>query len=129
MSDDGIDAICEAWLKAKAEEESAKEKRREQEDQLIERLGIDECADTTRFFSNSGFEITVTARVNYKVDSGKLTELAEEHGLKNHLSKFFKRKSILNEKNWKEADERYTSTLSGAITRVVGRPSVKISRD
>jgi len=65
--------------------------------------------------------------LNRKIDSGKLQDLAAEHGLSDHLSTLFRWKPELDMKSWRNADESITKPLLDAITTTPSRPSFAIT--
>ena len=80
----------------------------------------------TKNIDAEGFKVKITGRMNHKVDSDRLQEIAAEHGLSNHLSSLFRWKPELNLAVWKAADESITKPLSEAITTTPGRPGFNI---
>lgn len=114
------------WLDAKRRESEAVAERRKIEDILIAHNEINENKDGSETFTDGLVKITVTTRINRKVDSDKLQEIAAENGLTPHLSDLFRWKPEIDIKRWKAADESITKTLSGAITAKPGRPSFSI---
>ena len=106
-----LQAASQLWLKAKEAEQKAVETRRELEDKLSKLLAIDDSIDgTTR-----------------KIDSGKLQDLAAEHGLSDHLPTLFRWKPEIDMKSWRGADESITKPLLDAITTTPSRPSFAIT--
>ena len=127
--------LCEKWNKSKELEEAIDtarklvvEERRAIEDQLKELFEMDEFSDDAIVFSVQGFTIKILPRLTYSVDSNRVDELSEEHGLSEHLDKFFYSHRTLNIKNWKSADDRFSS-LSEAISIKSSRPSFKITSE
>jgi len=109
--------LYEKWIEAKVAEDFAKEVRRELEDKIIL-----ERPDET------GFSVKITERINRKVNSDLLQEIAAENGLTDHLSSLFRWKAEVNSKDWKAADKKITDPLSDAITSTPGRASFKVER-
>jgi hypothetical protein len=119
--------LSDIWMRLKEAERKATEERREIEDAIINLLGIDESLDGTKNFAENNFEIKVVGRMNRRVDTDLLQELAEEHGLTEHLSSMFRWKAEINSAVWKAADKSLTEPLLGAITTTPGRPSFTIT--
>lgn len=117
------------WLEAKANETVAVEKRRWVEDQLIKDMGLEPSLDGSDKRKDGPYTITVTGRINRKIDADKLQELAAEEGLSDHLSALFRWTPSLNMAAWKAAADNITRPLSAAITSEPGRPSFKIVKD
>lgn len=118
--------LATLWLKAKKQEEDATTDRRNIEDHLKKLAGIADDLDGTETRNEGGFEFKIVGRIDRKVDSEKVQELAAEHGLTEHLSSLFRWKPELNMALWKAADASITQALAPAITAKPGRPSFKI---
>lgn len=114
------------WIAAKERERQAVEERRVIEDALIQELKIAEAFEGTASREDAGYSVKITARLNRKVDSEMVQELAAEHGLSEHLGTLFRWTPELNMKAWKSADETITAALAKAITIKPGRPSFQI---
>ena len=124
-----LDDLAVEWAAWKETEKTAAERRRVIEDRLVELLAIPEGKDgTTNAATEQGYQIKVVGRMNRKVDTERLQELAAEHGLSEHLSSLFRWSADINAAVWKAADQRITAPLTGAITTTPGRPSFTITR-
>lgn len=119
--------LAQEWMEAKAAEVAAIAKRRELEDQMVKSLGIAQNLDGTKNFEVDGLAIKIVGRLDRKVNSEKLQDLAAEHGLTQHLSSLFRWKPEINAAAWKSADSEITTPLLDAITTTNGRPSFTIS--
>jgi len=126
MSDD-LNSLSEKWLAAKQAEAEAIAKRRDIEDRIKSVAGISESQEGTEIVSPDHYTIKITGRIDRKVDSDKLQELAAEYGLSDHLSSLFRWKPEINMMAWKAADESITKPLAAAITAKPGRPSFSIT--
>lgn len=119
--------LYEQWLKAKADEKTATDYRRQIEDELIQ--GLDESLiahEGSTTFNQDGFKVKLTVRYNRKINSDTLQEVAAENGLTEHLSELFRWKPEINKKAWDAADFGITTPLLEAITTTPGRPSFQI---
>lgn len=125
MSD--LQTLSADWLRHKTDEEKSVAERRNIEDQIVKMLGLPESFETTETAEPQGFVIKIAGRIDRKVDSDKLQELAAECGLTEHLSRLFRWKPEISMALWKAADESITKPLAGAITAKPGRPSFKIT--
>lgn len=125
---DDLNTLSEMWLAAKEAEKEATEDRRRIEDRIKSLAGIAENLDGTETVAPEKFTIKIVGRIDRKVDSDKLQELAAEHGLSEHLSSLFRWKPEINMAAWKAADEAITKPLAAAITAKPGRPSFTITR-
>lgn len=124
-----LDTLAAAWADAKQDEAIAVAKRRTIEDRLVELLAIPEGKEgTTNAATEQGFAIKVVGRLNRKIDTERLQELAAEHGLSEHLSSLFRWSADINAAAWKAAASTITAPLLGAITTTPGRPSFTITR-
>jgi len=119
----------ESWVEAKAAEAAATKRRREIEDQLVKQFQIPENLEGTKNVEAEEYKIKIEGRINRKVNSDKLQELAAEHGLTDHLASLFRWKPEINTAVWKAADTLITTPLLGAITATPGRPSFTITKE
>jgi len=125
-----LNELSQLWLEAKEKERMAVEARRIYEDRMLSLIGIAQNLDgTENACTEQGYAIKVVGRLNRKVDSDKLQELAIEAGLQDHLSSLFRWKPEINAAVWKAADESITNPLLGAITTTPGRPSFSIIKE
>jgi hypothetical protein len=122
-----IDYLSTDWLRWKAQEEEAVIERRKIEDQIVEILKLPEAFESTETVEPLGLVLKIVGRIDRKIDSVKLQELALEAGLSDHLPNLFRWKPEINMAVWKAADESITRPLAGAITVKPGRPSFKIT--
>lgn len=124
-----LDTLAAQWADAKAAEAEAVARRRSIEDRLVELLEIPETKEgTTSSTTEQGYTIKVVGRMNRKVDTERLQELAAEHGLSEHLSSLFRWSADINAAAWKAAAQSITAPLTGAITTTPGRPSFTITK-
>ena len=121
--------LYQQWLDAKAAEKKAMDERRKVEDQLVKALGIPDTLDGTQNVEADGFKVKIVGRLDRKVNSDKLQDLAREYGLTDHLSSLFRWKPEINASAWKSADPRITAPLLDAITTSNGRPSFTITKE
>ena len=121
--------LYQQWLDAKAAEKAAMDDRRTIEDQLVKALSISKNLDGTQNVQDDGYKIKIVGRLDRKVNSDKLQDLAAEHGLTDHLSSLFRWKPEINASAWKSADPRITAPLLEAITTSNGRPSFTITKE
>lgn len=123
------ETLFEQWLEAKDQERIAIETRREIEDRMAAHFKVSDQLDSTQTLCNDTYKVKVVGRINRKIDSDKLQELAAEHGLSSHLSSLFRWKPEVCAKAWEAADESITKPLMGAITATPGRPSFSITKE
>ena len=124
-----LDELARQWSDAKTDEAIAVAKRRTIEDRLVELLSIPENKEgTTNASTEQGWAIKVVGRLNRKIDTERLQELAAEHGLSEHLSSLFRWSADINAAAWKAAAQSITAPLTGAITTTPGRPSFTITK-
>lgn len=122
-----IDELSSAWMEAKEAERVAVERRRAIEDHLALVMELSPELDSTVTSKDGNYVIKAVGRLNRKVDSEKLQELAAEAGLTDHLSTLFRWKPEIDMKTWKQTDASITSALADAITVQPGRPSFSIT--
>lgn len=121
--------LYQQWLDAKAAEKKAMDERRKVEDQLVKALGIPDTLDGTQNIEADGYKVKIVGRLDKKVNSEKLQDLAREYGLTDHLSSLFRWKPEINASAWKSADARITEPLLESITTSNGRPSFTITKE
>lgn len=121
-----LNNLSAAWLEAKDAEKTAQEKRRKIEDEILSLIGLPDAFDGTENFSSGNYKIKLVGRLNHKIDSDRLQEIAAENGLTDHLSSLFRWKPEINARSWKSADDSITRPLLDAITTTPGRPSFSI---
>ncbi len=124
-----MSSLYQSWLDAKEAERVAVENRRSIEDQMVKEFQISEQLDGTKNFDRDGYKVKVVGRINRKVDSDLLQEVAAEAGLSDHLSSLFRWKPEINQKAWDNASEAITKPLTAAITATPGRPSFSITKE
>ena len=122
-----IDELSASWMEAKEAERVAVERRRAIEDHLGLIMELSPELDSTVTRKDGAYVIKAVGRLNRKIDSDKLQELAAEAGLTDHLSTLFRWKPEIDMKSWKATDPSITSALADAITVTPGRPSFTIT--
>ena len=128
MKQNEIEALAREWESAKAAEAKAVAIRRAIEDELTELLALPKDLDGSKNENVGQYKIKVTGRLDRKINSDKLQELAQEAGLSDHLGSLFRWKPEINMTAWKAAHESITAPLLDAITTTAGRPSYAITR-
>lgn len=123
-----ITDLAAEWAAAKEAERAAIEKRRELEDEIARLMKLPEVLEGTERLDADGWEIKVVGRIDRKVDTDALQDLAREAGLTDHLPALFRWKAEINAKAWDRAADDITRPLTGAITTKPGRPSFTITK-
>jgi len=118
--------IYQQWQDAKAREAEATAERREIEDQMVAQFNVPSTLDKTANFEADGYKVKIEGRINRRINSDKLQEIAIEHGLMAHLECLFRWKPEINAAVWKSTDPAITTPLLDAITSTPGRPSFTI---
>jgi hypothetical protein len=118
--------IYQQWQDAKAREAEATAERREIEDQMVAQFNVPSNLDKTANFEADGYKVKIEGRINRRINSDKLQEIAIEHGLMAHLECLFRWKPEINAAVWKSTDPAITTPLLDAITSTPGRPSFTI---
>ncbi|NCC85702.1 MAG: hypothetical protein EOM03_16500 [Clostridia bacterium] len=118
----------QAWLEAKEREQLAIDERREIEDYLTNAMfALSEDFEGSQSLTLDDYKLTVTGRMNRKVDADRVQELAREHGLTAAIEDLFSWKADVRMTEWRQADPAITGLFSEAITTTPGRPSYKIT--
>jgi hypothetical protein len=121
--------LYQQWLDAKAAEKKIVAERRSIEDQIIKDFNIPKTLSNTKNFDSHGYKIKIAGRLDRKVNSSKLQDLAREYGLTEHLSSLFRWTPEVNVIAWDSADVRITEPLLDAITTSNSRPSFTITKE
>lgn len=129
MEERDLAGLSAAWMAAKDAEKTAQDERRIIEDRMLSLIGLPEAFDGTENAAALGYKIKLVGRLNHKIDSERLQEIAAENGLSDHLSSLFRWKPEINVRSWKAADESITRPLLDAITTTPGRPSFAITTE
>ena len=108
-------------------EADAIQERREIEDQLVKQFKVPDDLDRSKTEIDGDFKIKIDGRINRKINSDKLQELAIEHGLTEHLSSLFRWKPEIAMTAWKAAHKTITTPLLDAITATPSRPTFTIT--
>lgn len=127
MSDE-ISSLAQLWVELKEIERKAVQDRREIEDQIKSKVGLDESFEGLTKIDTKNVSIKITSRIDRKVDADKLQEIAVENGLSEHLGNLFRWNAEINMAAWKGADEKITKPLLSAVTSKPGRPSFTITK-
>ena len=122
-----ISVLIHIWEAAKALEKQSVANRRDAEDKMVKALGVAKDLDGTKTFMFEEYKLSVVGRIDRKVDSEKVQELAAEHGLQEHLGSLFRWKPEINAAVWSSTSEDITKLLLPAITSKPGRPSFTIT--
>jgi hypothetical protein len=120
-------SIYQQWLDAKAVETAAIKDRRDLEDEMVKAFGVAETLEGTLNFDEDTYKIKIEGRINRKINSEKLQELAAEHGLTEHLASLFRWRPEINAYAWRAAKPEITTPLLDAITATPGRPTFSIT--
>lgn len=128
MTDD-LQTLSAMWMAAKQAESEAIKSRRDIEDRMTSLIGVAENMEGTETAKPNGYTIKITGRMNRKIDSEKLQEIAALNGLSSHLPNLFRWKPEINASQWKAADDAITRPLLGAITTTPARLSFKIIQE
>jgi hypothetical protein len=119
--------LAQAWMHAKEEEAKAVETRRALEDEMIKLLDVG-VLEGTETFKHEGYIIKMVGRIERKVDSAKLQDVAAAHNLTEHLGTLFRWKPEINSAVWKATSPEITNCLLDAITSTPGRTSFTITK-
>lgn len=127
IGDNELQKLANRWMQAKAHEAEATNARRYVEDELTQALALAADMEGAQTVKDGPYTIKVTGRLNRKIDSDRLQELAAEHGLTDHLPNLFRWRPEINMSVWRHAAPNITKPLLGAITTEPGRPSYQIT--
>lgn len=119
MSTD-LRTLLDSWREAKDEEEAAKARRRDLEDELAAHLRP--LPAGTAEHEVAGHRVTITGRAGYEVNTAMLRALARDHGVEAELDGLFRWTAEVRVGEWKRADPALTAILAPAVTLKVSRP-------
>ena len=120
--------LYQAWIEAKEAERDAVEARRRIEDQLSDLYGIKETDEGSKTFDEGEYKIKIVSRLNRKVDSDLVQEIAAEVGVTEKLGTLYRWKAEVNASEMKKMPEEVRSALAKAVTVTPGRPSYTIEK-
>jgi hypothetical protein len=109
------------WRVAKQLEQEATRRRRDIEDEIKVFVGFDEGREGNVTLPFDGGRVTITARLDRKVDAQLARQLATENHLEDWLDRIFRWKPELEVRAWKKAPESVTQVFAPAITTKPGR--------
>jgi len=121
-----LNALLEQWRAAKQEEQAATRRRREIEDEIKVFIGFDEGREDSVALPLDGGRVTITARLDRKVDAQLARQLAAENHLEDWLDRIFRWKPELELRAWKKAPEHITQVFAPAITTKPGRATFSL---
>lgn len=122
-----LQSLAIAWACAKHEESQAVEKRLELEDKMTALLQIDEQSESTVTKKTHQYAIKIATRLNRKIDSDLIQEIAAENGISHLLPSVCRWKPELDMRVWKSLNEDIRAKLSKAVTTTPGRPSYSVT--
>lgn len=123
-----LNLLADMWQLAKEAEKQAQDRRRYIEDRLLSLIGVVATMEGTENHEAPDYKIKIVGRLNRKVDSNLLQDLAQEHGLEAQLQELFRWQPEINLKAWKATSSDITKCLEPAITTTPGRPTFTITK-
>jgi hypothetical protein len=120
-ADSFLERLLIEWRVAKQLEQEAVHRRRAIEDEIKAAIGFDEGREGNVTLPFHGGRVTVTARLDRKVDAQLARQLAAENHLEDWLDRLFRWKPELEVRVWKKAPEHVTQVFAPAITTKPGR--------
>ena len=116
---------------AKREEDKVKARRTALELEFASAIGVSDQWEGSKTNDFDEYKVTVSRKMNDKIDAVKLREVAALHDLEGALSTAFSWKPELSKKGWDALPEESRGYLSEAITRTPGKVgvTVKIKED
>lgn len=118
--------LAELWIQAKEAERIAIETRRDLEDKMSALFGIAETDEGTQNYERDGYKIKIVSRLNRKVDSDMVQEIAAEIGVTDKLGDLYRWKAEVNANEMKKMPDEIRVALAKAVTVTPGRPSYSI---
>lgn len=120
--------VYEEWILAKETEDSARRARLDIESQLVSMFNVPLTHEGTANFERDGYKVKVVGRMNRKVNTDLVRQIAIENGLEDHLPHLFRWSADINSSAWKATDSSITNLLSEGIETKPGKPGITVER-
>ena len=127
-ADSFLERLLIEWRVAKQLEQEAVLRRRSIEDEIKAVIGFNEGREGSETLPFHGGRVTITARLDRKVDGTLVRQLAAENHLEDWLDRIFRWKPELELRAWKKAPEYVTQTFAPAITTKPGRATFSLEK-
>lgn len=125
-----LEELSHSWCEAKKTEKQAQDLRRHVENEIKRLLEIDEQKEGVITEKTNNYTIKISSRINRKVDSDLLQEIAHENSIPHEaLAQYFNWSASIDVKSWKHAAPEQVSLLSKAVTAKPSRPTFKIEEN
>lgn len=121
-NEEKLEALVVRAFAAKAAEKAAYDERRRLEDEIATLSELDNRSNGVRKIVPG---LKAVCKINEKVDSDRLQEIAKDKGLSEYLGSLFKWSPSINKRAWDSTSDSIKTALEGAITRAPARPTFK----
>ena len=121
--------LAKRWAELKDRERFAACERRAVEDAMTQLANIPLNKAGVKTMNLPGYKVKITGKVNYKVNSDQVQDLARSAGLESQLTELFRWEPRLDVRAWTVADDEVKSKLAPAITAKPGRPGFVITKE
>lgn len=119
-----LEMLITKLAEAKAEEDAAKRRRAEIEEQLARAIGVPETWTGSTTSDICGYKVTCTRRDNVRIDADRLLNIMDESPeLETWSDKVFRWRPEIAKKEWDAAPADVIKALSAVITRTPGKVS------
>ena len=125
-ADSFLERLLIEWRVAKQLEQEAVLRRRSIEDEIKAVIGFNEGREGSETLPFHGGRVTITARLDRKVEGTLARQLARAHNLDEYLHELFRWKAELELRAWKKAPEHVTQVFAPAITTKPGRATFSL---
>lgn len=122
-----MENLIKEWLSAKAIERDAIEKRRSIEDEISSLINLSNDFEGVYNLEFNEYTIKLTSRLNKKVDSDLIQEIAAEYNIEYLLPQLFRWKPEINMAVWKKTNKEVLDKFQPAIITTPSRPSFNIT--
>lgn len=122
-----LNELSFSWLWTKRTENIAIENRRAIEEEILKIKKHNSNIEGSERVETHEYIITITNRIDRKVDHDILEEIVKEHDLTATAQSLFRWKPELKVKEWKNSHESITKPFMKAIDSKPGKPSFKIT--
>jgi len=128
QTDPFLDSLLVKWHLAKQVEQEAIRHRRDVEDLIKSVIGFEEGRESRVTLGFQNGRMTITGRLDRKVDTHLVRQLAKENRLEDWLEHLFRWKAEVDVRIWRTAPEYVTQTFAPAITTKPGRATFSLEK-
>lgn len=123
----GINELVTRLYEAKQVEQAAKNVRTALEAELAQVIGVPDDWEGTKSNTVGNYRVKLTRKMNVKIDTTKLRELAIINNITPVLETCFRWKPEIVKREWDKADAEVRTKLSEALEMTPGKASFAVT--